>query len=760
MNRKLYSNKEFQDIIKRIDNEMIRRGSYKWNNPLSTPKIGEDKYSEIDDSTYTTHNVIGGTNTSADHMTYEEMIDALKGLAQIHDIDLFYGKDETPGLAYRDPIGISQLLEQAESDQLNEKPKFNYSFRMDTEGNLICEYQGDVAPNVSIDDVGNIVLKYPDGDKSQIIETLHFRLENDYLILDNMSDKVFMLSKVDPNGGYVNHKHPEYPVEGINAVYPVENGQFVMPSGEYDGEELIKHEGLGPSNFYDDYGAQPGDGNYHPFNHFITPQTRRDWNDQDNDRKIKRTIIVQGGIDSSTYGMNPRNPNQGNQYISRPVYQGVPSTCQVSCTGLCSISCDNECSESCTTTCWNRCGNACIASCGNLCTGCSSQCMDTCKTKCQNTEGFACVKSGASTVNIISTGGTGGVPAKNTLSSTTYSCNGCSYSCEFYPNKKTTCWDAGCMGQCFTSCEYSCSDSCHGGCIDNGSENKGKYKIGKGRGCSAGCTINCVGLCQDTCSGECVQTCYHGCKQECTDNCSYECTTSCGAHCANYCSDACTGCASECSGSCRTKTDAHTCSGCSSYGGSMSTCMKDCSSNCNNWGCAAMCGSGTEGACVNSCRINCSGTSCTAMCNDQCSSTCTSCINTCGFQCGACSSLCSTGCEAACNITCSAICSHSCDTNCVHSCSERCGGCSNLCYSCVSMCIGVCSVKCESGCTNCTLQCAWWCDSTCSRGCSQSCDGSCSFTCSSSCIGGLSSTAENNREEERESFKIIKEDNE
>ena len=767
MNRDLYSNEEFQKLIKRIDQEMIRRGSYNWNSPLSSPKIGEDttpglspdKSELISDDTYTTHNVIGGTNTSADHMTYTEMIDALVGLAKIHDIDLFYGSDEIPGLAYRDPIGIINVLENAEADKLNEYPKFNYSFRMDKDGNLICEYEGDIAPNVWIDDDGCIQLKYTDGDQSEIIETLHFHIDdNNYLILDNLSDKVFMLTKVDPNGGYMNHKHPEYPLAGYNAVYPVENEKFVMPSGEWDGEELKLHEGLGPDNFFDDYGAEPGDGDYHPYNKSITPITNRDWNDQDDKRNIVKTIIVQGGIDSATYGKNPRNPNQGNQYVSRPVFQGAPSTCQVQCTGLCMYTCDNECSMSCSTTCWNRCGNACTASCGNSCTSCSSQCSDTCKTKCQNTEGFACVKSGAHTVMIQSTGGTDGIPAKNTLSYTTYTCTGCSYSCQFYPNKKTTCWDSGCMSQCFTSCMFSCSESCHGGCIDNSSENKGDYKSGKGRGCSSGCTMNCIGTCSDTCSGDCVQTCFHGCKQECTDNCSYECTTDCGSECANYCSNQCTGCENECSTGCKSITDSNTCTGCSSEGGCTSTCSFDCTSNCNNWGCAAMCGSGTQGACVGCCRMNCTGTACTALCSDQCSDTCTSCVNTCGFQCGACSSLCSTGCESNCNITCTQTCAHTCEFNCVHSCSEQCGGCSNLCYSCTSMCIGVCSVKCESGCTNCSLQCGWWCDSSCYQACTENCGNGCSITCSESCIGGLGNTTSNQRLKERDSYKIIKED--
>lgn len=758
MNKDLYSNKDFQAIIKRIDHELIRRGGFNWNNPLSTPKIGTDKSEVINqdgilinDNTYTSHNVTGDTNTSADQMTYLEMIDVLKGLAQIHDIDLFYGKGEISGLSFRDPSKIEEILSSAESDHLNEKPKLNYSFRLDKLGQLICEYGGDTAPDVSIEGE-NVILRYSDGDESEIIETLSFDVDNNgYLILTNHDDKIFMLTKVDPNGGYTNGKHPNYPVSGIDSVYPVEDGQFVMPSGEYDGEELTGE--LGPNNFYDDYGAKPGDGNYHGYNKFISEVVRRDWNDQDDNRVNHRTVVVQGGRHSSEFGTTPRNPNQGNEYVSRPVYQGSPSTCQIACTGLCSISCDNECSESCTTTCWGRCGNACISSCGNACTGCSSQCSYSCRTKCENNEGYSCVKSGAKTVVIATEGGTNGVPAKNTLSYSTYTCTGCSYSCQFYPNKKTTCWDAGCMGQCFTSCDYSCSESCHGGCIDNKSQNKGDYRTGKGRGCSSGCTINCIGTCTQTCDGLCTLSCYQGCKQECTDNCSAGCDTSCGAHCVDLCSNACTGCANECTGSCRSQADSHTCTGCSAEGGCSSICSFDCSSNCNNWGCASMCGSGTQGSCSATCRMNCTNTSCTAMCSDQCSSTCTSCINTCGFQCGTCSSACSTGCESACNITCTAICSHSCDTNCVRSCSEQCGGCSNLCYSCVSMCIGICSVKCESGCTNCTLQCGWWCDSTCNRECSQTCDGSCNNQCTESCIGNVTG-----RENERDTFKIIKEE--
>lgn len=751
MNKNFYSNTEFTDLKERLNREIKRRGTYKWWDPLTNPSIGEDKSSPlsiptigdrilVDDKTYTINNSSegslertrninyplqgenpGGKNpkrntsypdTSAAQVNVDELKNMLIGLAKMQDINLFYGRDEVKNIAFRNPQGIEDAIIEAENSILN-KP-------------------------------------LAESDCSPI--------------------------KNDPNGGVTNGKHNNFPNEKLNVTYPMDkNGNYIMPSGEFDGEEINEYEGLGPNNFYDDYGAKPGDSNYHPYNRYISEVTRRDWHDHDNNRNDIVTKVIQGGLSSKRFGPNPRNPEKGDEYISRPVYGGVITNCQNACTGLCYVTCDNQCSESCSTTCWSRCGNACTSSCGNVCTGCSTMCFSSCKTKCENSTGYSCLKAGAKTVKVTTSGGKDGIPAKNNIDITTHSCSGCSYSCQFYPNKKTECWDSGCMGKCFTSCTTSCSTSCYGGCVDNASEDGMSYRTGKGRGCDGGCTLNCIGSCDGVCEGYCVQTCWHACKQKCSDNCSWKCTTNCGNGCSNGCTQSCTGCAGECSGSCKGQSKNVTCSGCSMQGGCTSTCSSDCNSNCVGWGCKSICGTEGGDACESNCRLNCMGTSCTAMCSDACNSQCTTCVNTCGWQCGACSSNCSIGCSEKCNITCSANCEHDCEANCVMSCSEQCGGCSELCYSCVGMCIGVCSIKCQNGCSSCANNCGYWCDSTCNQSCFSTCDNMCIQTCMGSCISFLESkttftsgpdrdpTSEgyiyphpSNRWEERESFKITR----
>ena len=1105
MNKKFYSNIEFTDLKNRLNKEILRRSTFRWFDPLTTPSVGEDRSSPlsiptsggqilVDDRTYTVNNPSEGSlertrnihypdqgenpagsdpdrhssvpNTSAAQLNVDELKNLLIGLAKMKDINLFYGRDEIQYTAFRDSQGIEDALVAAENSILN-KP---------------------------------------------------------------LAESDCSSTKNDPNGGIPNYQHDNFPNEKFDVTYPMENDKYVMPSGEYDGEEIKTYEGLGPTNFYDDYGAKPGDSNFHPHNRYVSEITNRDWYDEDNNRKVHITKVRQGGKSSKRFGLNPRNPEKGDQYISRPVYGGVITNCdnacfragtlietingpvpieeikvgdevlskdgkyhsvyetfkrettdliavratgtpiiyttfehpfwvkrylglgyidgklqqlygdpewieaknlqsrdklclinhkfgfisvekniaylagrwlgdgtkQVftgknnqtwdeymiccsfdevdeleeklnsanikytkdkvysyttaqryriwttnldgytsntdlidiisqfgrwsygkfipnfvydwnresiesflngyidadgyhtkdgkkirtasvskrlsygisnlmrmlernpswyersysnnrgyiqgrevnmrtlydlsmfigeyskhytqydqendvawasitlkkvpdfyyevynisvegdptyyadgvlvhNCTGLCFLTCDNQCSESCSTTCWNRCGEACTASCGNVCTGCSTMCFSSCKTKCENNTGYACVKAGAKAIKITSTGGKNGTPAQNKIEIVTYSCNGCAYSCQFYPNKKTECWDAGCMGKCFTSCNTSCSTSCYGGCIDNDPSTQSTYRTGKGRGCDTGCTLNCIGLCQGICEGYCVQTCWHACKQKCSDNCSWKCTTSCGSGCANGCKQACKGCTGECKGDCKSESKSIACAGCSMEGGCMSLCQNDCNSNCIGWGCKSICGTEGSGSCEANCRMNCSGTSCTAMCQDACSGRCSTCVNSCGWQCGTCSSICSNGCSKECNISCSLACEHSCDLNCVHSCTEECGGCSNLCYSCIGMCIGVCSVKCESGCSSCTNNCGWWCDSTCNQACFASCVHMCIQTCSGSCISFLESkstftsgperdpTSEgyiyphpSNRWQERESFRIMR----
>lgn len=736
MNRDVFSNTEFSSLREQLNQEILRRGTFRWWDPLTTPTVGQDRTPPlslpavaprvpVDDRTYTINNPSEGSieetrnirypahgefpageepgtmspapSTSAAQVNADEMRNALVGLAKIHDINLFYGRDEVKFLAFRDPQGIEDILKKAQADELS--------------------------------------LPLMESDIPAELE--------------------------DPNGGLIDRKHDSWP-HRIPTEYPIEQGKYVMPSGERDGEEAFE-PGLGPENFFDDHGAPEGVGDFHPYNPAYSATPNRDWDNQGRDRGTQSSKIHVGGIPSAGYGPNPRNPVQGESYPSRPVYGGVATSCNVACTGLCYLTCDNQCSESCTTTCWNRCGEACTASCGNVCTGCTTMCYNTCKTKCENSTGYSCLKAGAKTVKITASGGKDGIPAKNELTTEIYTCNGCAYTCQFYPNKKTSCWDAACMGKCFNTCESSCSTSCYGGCIDNTKEEGSSYKTGHGRGCSGGCTLNCVGRCSGVCAGYCVQTCWHACKATCSDNCAWTCSNDCG-----------TGCEIGCTNGCETNCVNHLESGTSCNGGCESTCEHGCSNNCVAIGCRSICGTGSADACEANCRLNCMSTSCTAMCSDACSSECTTCVNTCGWQCGACTSNCSTGCEAECNITCSATCEHSCETNCVHSCEETCGGCSNLCYSCVGMCIGICSVKCEAGCTNCTNNCSWWCDNTCGRSCFSNCSNRCITNCSGSCSTFLMSETTmtagperdpisdgyryphpRNRWEERESFKLF-----
>lgn len=709
MNKNVYSNIEFQSLKEQLNKEILRRGSFSWWDPLTKPSVGEDKTSpftlpdqgeriQIDDKTYTINNPSEGSIEPTRNIRYP---------AQGHN-----------------PAG---QLPNEKGDVPNTSAA---QFNADEVRNLLVGIAkiNDINLFYGRDEIGEMSFRDTKGIED-VVKAAQASELNRPLHLSDISSK-----KNDPNGGFVNRKNPDSPV--VNEIeYPMENGIHVMPSGEFDGEETLTHDGPNEKNFYDDHGAAPGDSNYQPVNPFISPLVNRDWDDQGHNRDQLKEKKEEGGIPSSRFGKGPRNPQQGNQYRSRPVMGGVIGSCNVACTGLCYQTCDNQCSESCSTTCWNRCGNACTSSCGNVCTGCNTMCYTSCKTKCENSTGYSCLKAGVKAVKIISTGGTNGEPAKNIVSYSTYTCAGCAYTCQFYPNKKTQCWDSACMGMCFTSCNTSCSTSCFGGCIDNASENKGKYKSGIGRGCSSGCTANCIGLCSGVCEGYCVQTCWNACKASCSDNCEWQCYTNCGSGCAQGCTKGCTGCTS-CSGYCSATTTKETyCTG----SGCTITCQHDCNKNCIGIGCRSICGIESAGACEANCRLNCMTSSCTALCSNACSSYCTTCANNCGFQCGACTSLCSTGCEAACNINCSAHCQHSCSTSCLTSCTETCGGCSDLCYSCVGMCIGVCSVKCENGCSNCTNTCGWWCDSSCNRQCFSNCENRCISSCSGSCATFLKS---------------------
>ena len=962
MNKDVYSNSELTELKNRINKEMLRRGSYKWWGPLSQPKVGEDTRSPdsiphdktsipVTDQTYTinnpsigsiapTRNIIypnqgenpAGQNpdgqtptTSAARFDLDEIKNFLVGISKIRDINLFYSQDEQEFLAFRDLGDVRKLVSEIESDRLN-KPT-THPFKVDP----------------------------------------------------NAPDRITVIK---------DGKTWTEPNPNKNIPYQKIGDKYYMPSGEMDGEEGIPSE----TNYYDDYGAKPGNGNYHSLNPYVSARVDRTGYDFDNDRNKIPVGRMEGGKSSSRFGMTPRNPRQGDSYQPRVAYQGVPSTCNNACSGLCfragtlietingpvpiesirigdlvltqsgqyhkvysifrrtpkydeliklnivgipsifttkkhpfwtrrfigrkhtgngypqiysepewvdakdlkprdkvcllsrnpgstsvdhgvaymvgrwlgdgwrtdefdrhigryftrfqiccgkheiydfekkleeckihytkreyrttysfrisrnhigankelgpefnnvallniiskcgkgavgklipqeifewdedsirtliqgyidadghdtgrvtmitsvskkliygisilmrmvgivpswthkrlkyhtgyiegrkvnmrdrfimtilndpptrnysfidesgntwttvrtseyenleeydvynlsveedptyyadgvlvhncSLTCDSQCGESCTTTCFGRCGNACVSTCGNVCTGCSSLCYTSCQSKCENNSGMACVKAGATTLSIAARGGKDGTPAYNEMKvGAPYACTQCSFSCQFYPNKKTTCWDNGCMGMCFTSCMHSCSTSCFGGCIDNPSENKGDFKTGIGRGCSSGCTVNCVGICRGTCVGTCSSGCWNSCIQSCKDNCEWECSTSCGSGCMqgcmSGCKDQCTSCENVCTSASGAKT---TCNN-----GCVASCMHGCDKNCIANSCTAMCGSEGTNACDANCRMTCMSSSCTAQCSEQCASYCTSCVNGCDMACGAC----------------------------------------------------------------------------------------------------------------------------
>ena len=603
MNKDVYSNSELTELKNRINKEMLRRGSYKWWGPLSQPKVGEDTRSPdsiphdktsipVTDQTYTINNPSIGSIAPTRNIVYPN-------------------QGENP--AGQNPDGQTPTTSAARFD-LDEIKNFLVGISKIRDINLF--YSQDEQEFLAFRDLGDV-------------RKLVSEIES-----DRLNEPTTHPFKVDPNAPdritiVKDGKTWTEPNPNKNIPYEKIGDKYYMPSGEYDGEEGIPSE----TNYYDDYGAEPGNGNYHSLNPYVSANVDRTGYDFDNDRNKIPVGKMEGGKLSSRFGMTPRNPQPGDSYSPRLAYQGVPSTCNNACSGLCSLTCDSQCSESCSTTCFGRCGNACVSTCGNVCTGCSSLCYTSCQSKCENNSGMACVKAGATTLSIAARGGKDGTPAYNEMKiGAPYACTQCSFSCQFYPNKKTTCWDNGCMGMCFTSCMHSCSTSCFGGCIDNPSENKGDFKTGIGRGCSSGCTVNCVGICHGTCVGTCSSGCWNSCIQSCKDNCEWECSTSCGSGCMqgcmSGCKDQCTSCENVCTSASGAKT---TCNN-----GCVASCMHGCDKNCIANSCTAMCGSEGSNACDANCRMTCMSSSCTAQCSEQCASYCTSCVNGCDMACGAC----------------------------------------------------------------------------------------------------------------------------
>ena len=161
MREDIYSNKDLIELRERLNKEIKRRAGFKWFDPLATPTVGEDKSSPlsfpdtdaervyVDDNTYTINNPSIGSieqtknihyptrgenpagcdfefssnnpSSSSARFDVDELKNFIVGLSKIDDINLFYGRDEKEGTAFRDLSGISSLLESAESDKLNSK---------------------------------------------------------------------------------------------------------------------------------------------------------------------------------------------------------------------------------------------------------------------------------------------------------------------------------------------------------------------------------------------------------------------------------------------------------------------------------------------------------------------------------------------------------------------------------------------------------------------------------------------------------------
>ena len=697
MNKDFYSNKEFTEIRNRINAEILRRGGFAWLNPLSSPKVGCDRTPPlsvpdsdqvripVDDLTYTINESSEGSivptrnihypkhgenpagqaysetgpepSTSAALLTVDEMKNFIVGLSRINDINLFYGRDEKAGTAFRDPNGIEDLLSRAEQDKLHIQARTGYT-RVDP-------YTGEIVTFPDSEDV------FPTTD------VFDFQLNDGELSLDGSSQASNDLSieglnlVLDDNGNPGDDVLSNYIfdlAEDGTIGLRIKGYQFI-PSGEHDGDEFVSASGLGPTQFFDDYGASAGDGDYHPYNPAGTPVVTRKYEHLADDRSVEAVYTNEfGGTHSSN--SNPRNPEDHGEYVmitpvgvGYPIFQGAPTTCQNVCTGLCNVSCDEMCSESCTETCTMRCGQACTSTCGNLCSGCSSLCYTSCKTKCENNTGYACVDSGAKTLSIDTSTGT---PKAVT---TYHNCSGCSYSCQFYPNKKTTCWDAGCVGKCFTSCSSGCLESCMGGCIANDKEGPSDYKTGKGKGCSAACTLNCIGSCSGVCEGLCTDTCFGSCTQQCSDNCDNTSSRSC----------------TDCTGSCKMNCSATSCTAlcsdaCSSE---CTTCVNTCGFQCGS--CSTMCAESCENACTYECSSNCAN-SCSENCTQSCTDSCGGCSNLCYSCVGMCVGICAYKCKNGCS---------SCTNSCIYWCDNTC---SQECFSnCFNTCLSTCNDSCTTG---------------------------------------------------------------
>lgn len=711
MNDQVYSNAELAALRERLNIEIRRRGTFTWWDPLIPPTVGTDREPRrvlpegsegevVTDRTYTvntpstgsleeTRNIfhpsqgdnpggqptddVGNPKGSATRLDQDEIRNFVLGLAKLHDIDLFYGRDEKAGTAFRDPEDIERKLDEAAGDVLhvpNDKPitvydpnagmtaGINPGYDYYPAGNTYTKIQqppiipsgqhdgeellpGHVGPDPTnfYDDYGAKVEPTKAKDLTsadrQVIPMVHDsyqlpvepanltaeldltpgggRVVSTAHLIDYTatSGELTATPSGKASGGWISTPGgpPAITLPGHQLKRSYNGGADRMVETRIDGkttyddrhpttgEKVTRKNNVPPLTYPKGAIGDQAHMAFHPQNPYVSPEITVYQVEQDDQRRETVTEVTEGHVDSLRFGLNPRNPQRGDQYgqrSSRQTFSGVKGLCHVACTGMCYLTCDSECSESCQTTCWNRCGDACVSQCSNVCTGCSTLCYSSCKTKCETASGMSCLNAGAKAVQFTSDGaksGGNGTPwPRNHVKYSLHSCQDCSYTCQFYANYRTTCWDALCQNMCFYSCYSYCSHSCYGGCVDNQSQhdfskdplqaknsketNSARYRTGRGQACREGCVADCVGVCQGSCDGECVTGCFFDkCVNACDDTCDTICRTSCGTGCASVCKGSCSGecnsgCASACNSSCYVSCKGGCKGGCKGCGGS------------------------------------------------------------------------------------------------------------------------------------------------------------------------------------------------
>ena len=95
MNRDLYSNSEFQLLKRRLNKEIMRRATYRWWDPLVTPRVGQDRSSPlslpedqervlVDNNTYTINTPSHGSIEPVKNDQYPNRGDTLAGTEYDH----------------------------------------------------------------------------------------------------------------------------------------------------------------------------------------------------------------------------------------------------------------------------------------------------------------------------------------------------------------------------------------------------------------------------------------------------------------------------------------------------------------------------------------------------------------------------------------------------------------------------------------------------------------------------------------------------